>query len=357
MSKKLTILAAAYGQSSPFTVADLAEKAGVSASTVQTVLNRVPEDWFVKTQLQSGARGGQPNGYTLSEVGRRAVEHTLEKVNVMPRLAPEQPPFEVPLGLLSAQATLRELASAPSAAREGLREDALGNLKWAESEVRDGTFATHAADLLKQIAELREQLGEGVRMAPHHSIEAAVTFFPTQEPVEESFLSIAKRRLEYWRDAVVKRVGIGSPLSPERPVFVVIGYLDGNEGSRELATFARGALSGAAQCARLEQGTNFNLVMHPFGAGPSWGSVDPTWPEDINEASEIFLCVNSSTDVKAVKRALRCVKDVSTQKAAVLLDDSFSPQVESYARELDIAYEANATQGRMAWIGQAISGA
>src|SRR5437773_440231 len=98
MSKKLSILAAAHHLGA-FTVAELADRAGAPASTVQTVLNRAPHDWFGKKQLASGARGGQPLSYELRDEGRRAIERSLEAVNVVPRLAPTQPPFERPFGL------------------------------------------------------------------------------------------------------------------------------------------------------------------------------------------------------------------------------------------------------------------
>lgn len=159
MSKKLSILATALTLGR-FTVAELASRSGATPATVHTVLGRAPSDWFLKSQQASGNRGGQPVGYELTETGRAAIEGELHKVTpaTLTRLAPEQPPLDEPLGLVAAREILAELPLAKPEVSAGLREDALGNLQWAQAEVQGGAFAAYRERLLEDISRLRAQL-------------------------------------------------------------------------------------------------------------------------------------------------------------------------------------------------------
>lgn len=346
MSKKLTVLAHSLGS---FTIADLAAKAGVLASTAQTVLSRSRQEWFAKSQLQTGARGGQPKSYELNDAGRLGIEQMLGSVGVLPRLAPEQPAADVPLGLVSAQETLKQLTTATAAAVAGLREDALGNLQRAEAEVREGAYPAHASQLLAQISRLRHELGKDARQGQTEQEVSRRTAARTADG--EALAAIARRRRAHRRDTAWYVVG---PSPSPRPTHVFISYVGNDESTRELAAFARGALV----VAQSERGAKFDLVVQRLAMETLADELTGKWPRLTAGVTEVVLCINSEVNTQAIRNALEQLEASATSfRGAVVLDQSFSHLVQTFARDHHICYEPHASEANpLEWIEYTLSG-
>jgi len=351
MSKKLSILATALTLGR-FTVAELASRSGATPATVHTVLGRAPSDWFLKSQQASGNRGGQPVGYELTETGRAAIEGELHKVTpaTLTRLAPEQPPLDEPLGLVAAREILAELPLAKPEVSAGLREDALGNLQWAQAEVQGGAFAAYRERLLEDISRLRAQLGaNGDIPAFKNAVE---TFTSAAESVTapETFAVVARRQMAYWREKFAEYWS-GPTAESARKFHVVISYLDDDNRSRELAVFARGALASAQR----ERMMKYDLVVQPLNLKHFKDELEEAWTRIGAEAVEMILCINSEASSHAVYRALQTAKGVKSLKGAVVLDESYSKEVQSFAEHYDICYQPHASQtDELEWVERAM---
>ncbi|SDH78169.1 hypothetical protein SAMN04487926_1089 [Paraburkholderia steynii] len=79
MSERIRILAAAARERA-FTVPQLAKAAGANTATVRTVLKRTSSDWFAQGKAKN-RRGAPSNVYTLTSVGRDAIEAVLQQAS------------------------------------------------------------------------------------------------------------------------------------------------------------------------------------------------------------------------------------------------------------------------------------
>ena len=339
MSKKLTILSAAR-RSPRFTVGELGERLGIPSSTVQTVLNRVPETWFVKSQLQSGARGGQPKSYDVSDEGRQAIDALLAALSVPPAPAPERVAFDAPLGLLAAEEIRQTLDTADHRVVAALLVDASANLDWAEDELRAGLFAEHATSLRRRLTGVRQELRA---FAPQEALAAAVEP-AVSESRRESIFAIARDRITQWSNVLNH-----SFFTPAQPYQVVIGCLGSGAELRNLAVVACATLNGAAHATRSKsvdcvvQSVALDDIDTHFMDG--WG--DPS--TDANQG--LVWCINSAEDDGSIQRMLEHRKSDPTPRPAVVLDLAFSQQVESVAHAADVAYAPYAGDGRStAWV-------
>lgn len=348
MSKKLTVLAAAHALES-FTIAQLASKAGVGAPTVHTVLGRVPDGWFTKTLLQSGTRGGQPVQYRLSEEGRNEIVKALQAVSVLPSLAPEHPLSDEPLGLTLARTAIEKLAASPPESAQGWVEDALGNLEWAEAEVREGAYAEEAQyiqariDTLRSVAETYElSLPEvrlsraNLRMVPgrafgtHHSLEAPVA--------------------DGWSRLVALQAT--RAVTPFRAHRVFISHT-GDVEAQVLAGFAKGALTHAHS----ESGHPFDVVVRHLFEGGRYAEALQRLTEEISASAEFVLCVNSKTNASAMWKVLEAMVGSQALRSAVVLDHSSNSDAQKYAMRHHISYEPNAAESRdVNWVHNTIHG-
>ncbi|MEO5688837.1 MAG: hypothetical protein ABIR54_15890 [Burkholderiaceae bacterium] len=337
MSKKLTILSAAR-RLPGFTVNELGDKLGVPSSTVQTVLNRVPESWFVKSQRQSGARGGQPKAYEVSDEGRRAIDSLLAAFSDPPAPAPDQARPEAPLGLLAAEEIRRTLQTADPRAIPGLRVDAAANLDWAEDELRDGLFAAHATAVKQRISAARAALRE---FAPREDAAAAES--STHESRKESIFAIARDRITQWSHFLNE-----PPFAPAMRHQVFIGCVGASVGVQNLAVVARAALNGAAQVARTKP---VDFVIQNMGIE----EIDTTFMESWDDAAvghqSLVWCIDSAVDDGSIRKMLEHRKTVPAPQPAVVLDLAFSPRIETIAQAADVLYTPHAGDGAsVAWV-------
>jgi DNA-binding MarR family transcriptional regulator len=159
MLKKLHVLAEALRRRT-FTVAELAKACQLSESTVHTVLQRTPQDWFSSRVIAAGSPGGQPRHYQLTEAGEAAIRESIGRLPSATPLAPIQVPADAPIGLLAARAALERLKTADAELAAVLRKEASENLDWAEAELDDGGFAPAARVLRDELSALRTKLGQ-----------------------------------------------------------------------------------------------------------------------------------------------------------------------------------------------------
>ena len=342
MSKKLTILSAAR-RLPRFTVTELGDRLGIPSSTVQTVLNRVPESWFVKSQLQSGARGGQPKCYEVSDDGRQAIDSLLAALGVAPTPAPGRVAPEAPLGLLAAEEIRQTLETADRRAVAALLVDASANLDWAEDELREGLFATHAASLRRRMSDVREQLRayapQDERTPVQASAEAAAN-----EPRRESIFAIARDRIAQWSNVLNH-----SLFTPAPPYQVVIDCLGSGAELRNLAVVACAALNGAAHATRSK---SVDCVVQSVALEEIDTTFMDGWADESSDANQGQVwCINSAEDDGSIQRMLAHRKGVHAPRRAVVLDLAFSPAVETVAQAADVAYAPYAGDGRStAWV-------
>ncbi|HEX7639329.1 MAG TPA: hypothetical protein VF457_13110 [Burkholderiaceae bacterium] len=340
MSKKLTVLAGAR-RLPRFTVSELGDAVGVPASTVQTVLNRVPEAWFSRSQLQSGARGGQPKAYELTGDGRRGIDALLAALGAPASDIPAGPPPETPLGLLAAEEIRLQLDGVDERAVEALLADAHANLDWARAELDEGLHAGDAAALMQRIALLREEL----RAIGARRLRMADAAEPAPDgQSRHSLLAIAKERLSHWSSVLSNTVW-----SPAPAHHVVIGCIGSGVDLRNLAVVACAAVNGAAQAVRAR---SVDCVIQDMPLEEIDTDFLDTWSDEAEPASRSLVwCINSAEDEGAIQRLLEHRKTVPAPAPAVVLDLAFSPGVETSAATAKVAYAPHAGDGRSAaWV-------
>jgi predicted ArsR family transcriptional regulator len=337
MSKKLTILSAAR-RLPGFTVSELGDKLGVPSSTVQTVLNRVPDSWFTKSQRQSGARGGQPKVYEASDEGRQAIDSLLAAFSDPPAPATDRAQPDAPLGLLAAEEIRRTLQTADLRAIAGLRVDAAANLDWAEDELRDGLFAAQATAVKQRISKARAALRE---FAPREDAVPAASM--THGSRKESIFAIARDRIAQWSHFLNEPA-----LAPAMRHQVFIGCVGSSAGVQNLAVVARAALNGAAQVARARP---VDLVIQNVGIEEIDTTFMESWPDAAVDHQSLVWCIDSATDDGSIRKMLEHRQTVHTCQPAVVLDLAFSPRVETIAQAADVLYTPHAGDGTsMAWV-------
>ena len=339
MSKKLTILSAAR-RLPRFTVAELGDRLEIPPSTVQTVLNRVPESWFVKSQLQSGARGGQPKCYEVSADGRQAIDALLAALGVPPTPASGHAAPEAPLGLLAAEEIRQTLETADRRAVTALLVDASANLDWAEDELREGLFAAQTASLRRRLSDVREQLRA---YEPQDDREPALAS-AADESRRESIFTIARDRIAQWSNVLNH-----SLFTPAQPYQVVIGCLGSGVELRNLAVVACAALNGAAHATRSK---SVDCVVQSVALEEIDTTFMDGWADESPDANQGQVwCINSAEDDGSIQRMLAHRKSVHAPRRAVVLDLAFSPAVETVAQAADVAYAPYAGDGRStAWV-------
>ncbi len=337
MSKKLTVLSAA--RSLPrFTVTELGERLGIPPGTVQTVLNRVPEHWFTKSQLQSGARGGQHKSWEVTDEGRRAVDALLADLGVAPASAHTTvgAGAEAPLGLLAAEEIRHTLETADPRAIPGLLADAAANLAWADDELAEHLYVANADALLRRMAVVRKQL---------RTFEAGRVPEAAAEPARgKSIVAMARERIVQLGSAFNNAV-----FTPAPPFQVVIGCLGSGDELRNLAVVARATLNGAAQA---RHATPVACVMQNVALE----EIDTTFMEDwvaepVEDNQGLVWCINSAEDDGSIQRMLEHRRSAQAGRPAVVLDVGFSPAVETVAHAAQVAYAPYAGDGQSAaWV-------
>ena len=157
MLKKLQVLAAMYRRR-VFTIGELIDDCGVNERTIQTVVQRLPDEWFVKKPMPSGTKGRQPNRIDLTALGVEGIETHLGRLPRATALTPVKLPEVEPMGLTSARRIVERFSNAGAASAQKLRRRALQNLDAAAAEIKDGGFPAQATSISKEIASLRARL-------------------------------------------------------------------------------------------------------------------------------------------------------------------------------------------------------
>lgn len=365
MSKKLTVLATAHALES-FTVAELASKAGLTTSTVHTVLSRVPEGWFKRTQQQTGARGGQSIQYELLDEGRRAIQDALGAVSVLPSLAPEQPALDEPLGLSLAEVAIDKLVTASPEIVDDLVSDVSRNLQWAESELNDDTrFVQHHRMLQTRLQLLRLKLTYHQLVAQHGELAAGGAALPrTTYSLMSHGLHWPVPQPDAWTQSL-------NPLAPHlydighalvgqeaKPALtsahkVFIGYMQDDVESRILAAFAQGAVATAHR----DAGQELDLVVEKLGDGQVIAEIHQRLKQKIAAFGEFVLCVNSEVNPEWVSTTLQELSESETLRCAVVLDHGKNDLVRQIANTSKFAYATNvADSSEVNWVSNTLAG-
>ena len=348
MSKKLAILAAAY-QLESFTVSSLAARSRSSSSTVQTVLNRAPQDWFKVSKPKTGHRGGQPKHYDLSPQGRENVKNLVDEFAGLTRLAPEQPPSVEPLGLISARNTAQKMATASGQALEAYMLDAVENLRWAEAELEDGGFSDDAGAILEEIQSVRDALNRNGVCATGEAVHAPIQKMLRRSDAQELFF---KRQVRGLYKKVSRRPIFHASRARDDELRVVVAYRGVDVSVRELATYAQGALAFA----RGGSGVRMQEIVEGEFAGGSVGRGQ----FDSREGGlrGVVFCVNSELYPQTAREVVKMLKvELSAAGSVVVLDQGFSAEVKSLARKYHVRYEPHATESSpRSWVEDAISG-
>src|SRR5665213_2561064 len=158
MLSKIKTLAAAI-HLEKFTVEALARRASVPLESARTVVSRCNPDWFSVTTVPTGGRGGQPNQYELTDLGRKSIETELGRLPDLPKLAPVPQRESEPLGLLRARASLEKVAVA-GVFSPGEHRHISRDLDWAHDVLTGSEPPAGAKQYLEQIAASRARLEE-----------------------------------------------------------------------------------------------------------------------------------------------------------------------------------------------------
>ncbi|WP_457389288.1 hypothetical protein [Roseateles sp. P5_E1] len=156
MLKKLTVLDKILELES-FTIAQLSEASGITGNTVQTVVNRCPPLWLESESSTTGAKGGQPKRYELTELGKAQIRAQLALLPATPSVRSNGKP---PAGIALAEKALDQLRTAVKGGvfdgdqAKFWRDEAWSNLEWAKGELE----GSNQHDQRHRLAELREEV-------------------------------------------------------------------------------------------------------------------------------------------------------------------------------------------------------
>jgi hypothetical protein len=363
MLKTLTVLAQILRREE-FTIKELADEAAVPASTVTSVMRRMPSDWFTQSKIASKNRGGQRLLYTLTATGRQGV---LEKLNRLPeiaRSAPAQPAFDAPMGLLAAEETLEEIETFPQPLRDGLLEDVRDNLDWADAEIQGGSYSQSAGSLAARIAAARQKAE-----SPLQVLKSAQVMLPAgQEGVLQlarKKLDAAHRQIRYWKHQIAEacrvlpRVALRESSHSRDHVHVYISYLVSDRGCRELAYNAKWAFAGAAQMSRKR---SFDVIVGKFEEGTIKDALQSalagTSHSGAAEFQLLLLCINSAVDPVSARSAVERLVSLERKSfvmRACVLDRGNSPLVAKVLHDRRLTYSPNAADGSSTdWLGETL---
>lgn len=381
MLKRLSVLAAMRDMNT-FIVTDLAASSGVAENTVQTVLQRMDEAWLTKEAIPTGAKGRAPVRYSLTAVGLEGVARELGKVAsaTNPRTDMSQPVAEVlaPLGLESAEDTVKLLATASPKRAAAFRRDAARDLKWAVAELQGEAYRGHASALLSRVDAVRAALGDEFTKDEHESREKellmpvyelshslapsardveVLPMWPAAPEAEETiFERWRKRASAFFRG---RRSSLEEGLwSTESPGFafnsgrhVVLACLATDDSTRELAFGAKWALNGAINVIR-NQGVHRDLKVHTVGPKHLQMLIvgAKSHRDSLSNTTFVFL-VNSEELQEQVDAVLQDTNAFEVLNNAQMLDCSFNSRLQETTMRYHCRYVPNAVDtGRMDWI-------
>ena len=316
MIVKTKILAKAL-EMGTFDVAALASHAAVPASTVYTVINRAPEEWFAQSKIATGQPGGQPTQYTVTEAGRAGIAVELGRLPIASRMQLASRTSDVPpLGLKVALAAVRKL---PGPLSRGLSEQAVSkqllhirrNLDWADSELANAPATAFNAGYRMQLELARQQVAH-----------------------------IEKARAPQGSPAKFRDVRWGTGSGELAGVAILIGVLGIDDSARDLAFSARGALRAARFTNPAVVAPPMDIEMvdaEPSGTAERLRTILAKHSTEPAAFQDVYLCVNSDHENNSrLTQSLDHLKPELTSYHVVILDIAESEALAGYARSENV---------------------
>lgn len=347
MVNKYSIAAAAL-RAERFTVADLAGACGMGAVSVRTVLNRLPEDWFSIRKASTGARGGQPSLYELSEEGRKGLAEIIGELPVLPPSAPPDTSPE-PLGLASARETFQKLALEDSPSeRVLLIQEAIADLNAAATDAVESALP-NVASVLVQVDSLRARFNALRGMV---TTESSMQRVSVRRP-KKHYIAARGNSEHKWATLwappheQLRNQRAMLPIGPQRisqrmrtlPL-VLISYLAGDLRGRDFASYAVGALKTLAHYA-VDPWKSSTLDVQKL----ELEDLLKVWElnhESVRRAVKVFVCFDSKgVALDAYRRSLEHAGEVLPKASMKLCDLGFSTWTKELAENQGVQYTCN----------------
>lgn len=327
MIVKTKILAKAL-EMGTFDVAALASHAAVPASTVYTVINRAPEEWFAQSKIATGQPGGQPTQYTVTEAGRAGIAVELGRLPIGSRMQLAPRTSDVPpLGLKVALAAVRKL---PGPLSRGLSNQAVAkqllhirrNLDWADSELANAPATAFNAGYRMQLELARQQVAH---------IERARA--PQVSPAKFG-------DVRWGTGSGAPVFEMTQPTAELAGVAILIGVLGIDDSARDLAFSARGAIRAARFTNPAVVAPPMVIEMvdtEPSGTAEKLRTLLAKHSSEPAAFPDVYLCVNSDHENNyRLTQSLDHLKPELTSYHVVILDIAESEALAGYARSENV---------------------
>ncbi len=322
-----------------FELNDLAERSQVVPGTVRTVIDRCPAGWFTTTKLPTGAPGGQPSSYSITEEGRTGILAQLGQLPDIPSLrAPARSPEAAPLGLKAALQALKKLLTVTADDKDDVLAKIGRDIDWADAELMSSPASVENSKHRVQLEIARQLLIE--QRAPLASIESLETS-------------------GFWQRDEARPTTLGDPsLVPHHdgtPVYIGALGVD----AVKLAEQAKALVKGAAYMGCRAGITNYlnvrliNLDMSSRELRDKLRHALAERPREGSSFVDVFVCVNSKGGARTLTKSLDKLARLLGSRAAAVLDYDESPELARYVGGKAYNYRAHAHKN-LSWLDSAL---
>lgn len=382
MLSKIKTLAAILKAES-FSVASISADAGVPETSVRTVINRQPPNWFETKPSVNVRRGGRAIDYTLTVAGRQGIANALGGLPAFAPVAPGSMPGEqeVPLGITAAGAELLQLPDSPEELRRLLgRVEA--NLAWAEAELNGSSPPPEARTYRKQIQTFRERVAqlrstvEEPEQPLRIDMAAAPTVWADSVRIREWSTERPAAGIASHLARIARNPGIAHVVRVDRPSHIVVsghrvpdslsnkmqvhvGTLTSDPISKRLASYVKGSLDMALKLIIPEE-INMAIDVEMFEGKVAFKKVS-AHPDRASQTIRavsmpgVFICINSKAAFRDLEESLsRIVQVHKPGRSLVILDNGSSPRFAEFAERNSFTYRPLASADLTEYIGSIV---
>ena len=350
-----------------FDVSALSQRSGVKPGSVQSILNRLPTEWFSREKVATRARGGQPVHYTLSEVGRATITNELGKLPSHKSIPMLIGSSTIPWGLTLAIKELERFQETAIEKRLSSLKKIENDLRWAESELNDSEITEATHEIRGQLQKAKDTFAKffsEVDSAEPHSIanQEIATLMPDNNKagranIEETLLA-SSEKIPFETYQVKELV---STDRQRGQVQVIFSSVSKNGSTKQLAATARAMLCSSLNTAqKLGYGTlldvSFCEAPLRFDELQKWITHDSLPSKRLlSQRSDFFLCVDSAKETRQLVTTLNRLSTLKGGRAThvIVLDNAESEEIAGLVASAHFVYQPHATTNTN-WVNEAI---
>lgn len=368
MLHKITTLSTIL-ELSTFDVSTLSQQSGVKRSSVQTILNRLPTEWFSKEKVATRARGGQPVHYTLSEVGRAAIANELGKLPSHKSIPMPIGNSTIPWGLTLAIKELERFQETAGEKRQNSLKKIENDLRWAELELNDSEIVESTKEIRDQLQMAKDSFAkfrdEVYAEGPHPSAnQHFATLMLGKNKAGQS--SIKHAQLNSSEKIQSRTNPVNKSVSTDRQrgqVQVIFSSVSSNEKAKQLAATARAMLCSSLNTAQ-KLGYNTWLDVSPCEGTFGFDELQKRMTHHSSSSKRLshqrfdfFLCVDSTKETRLLTTALKRLAAFKGGKAThvIILDSAESEEIAGLVASSHFVYQPHATTNTD-WVDDAVIG-